>query len=370
MKLRSQSRRIKVFLGAYVNSINAQNINCRALSEHMDKEQFEIWTMLTWYGSAKDFKRTQGVHYLYDTPAAFLQKLHIPYWLFAWMAYAIGLIRSNVAFLPKGEYIYMCRTLGKLFHCKIFTTIEGLISGTNLEKQLRTKYGLDGYNVYQPNVYGITRAICEQMSRDHSIPTQKKVLYLGVKSSCFTNDRVQDGKALRNVVFIGNNIQYKGIEDFLKVAEVTPEVNFHCVGGNQMRDGLLENYIQQHGLKNVTCHGLLDHTQMAALLQTMDLMFFPSRSEGFPKVMLETACAGVPTLCYGDYGADEWITTGKDGFVVNTFDEARAVIHNLYEHPEQLVKLSKNAIELGKRFDWSVLVKEWEDEIIRLANEK
>ena len=354
-------KKIKVFLGGYVNFLNAQNINCRALSEHLDKEKFEVWTMTLWYQNAKDFEKVPGVHYL---------KSRRPVRLLGWIPYFMGIMRTNVAYLPKGEYIYMCRTLGKLFCCKIFTTIEGLISGTNLEKQLRTKYGLDSFKVYQPNVYGITHAIGEQVARDLAIPTLKKVLYLGVESDRFTNSRKQDGKSLSNVVFIGNNIQHKGIEDFLKVAEVFPSVNFHCVGGNQMRDGLLETYIQQHRLKNVTYHGLLDHSQLAELLQTMDLMFFPSRSEGFPKVMLETACAGVPTLCYGDYGADEWITTGKDGFVVNTFDGARTVIQQLVDHPDQLQLLSENAIELGKRFDWNVLVKEWEKEIVRIANEK
>ncbi len=353
-------KKIKVFLGGYVNYLNAQNINCRALTEHLDKEKFEVWTMLFWCQNAKDFEKVPGVHYL---------KSRRPVRFLGWIPYFIGIMRADVAYLPKGDYLYMCRKLGKLFHCKIFMTIEGIMSGTNLERVLRSKYGMDVFKVYQPNVYGITRGICEQMMRDHAIPMQKKVLYLGVESELFTNNRVQDGKVLRNVVFVGNHIKYKGIEDFLQVAEVFPSVNFHCVGGNQMRNGLLETYIEQYALKNVIYHGQLDHTKMADLLQTMDLMFFPSRSEGFPKVMLETACAGVPTLCYGDYGADEWITTGKDGFVVKTFEEAHAVIQNLANHPEQLMELSKNAIELGKRFDWRVLVKEWEKEIVRLANE-
>ena len=127
MKLRSQKRRIKVFFGAYVNSINAQNINCRALSEHLDKERFEVWTMLTWYGSAKDFKRTQGVHYLYDTPAGFLEKLHIPYWIFAWISYTIGISRCEVAFLPKGEYDKFCLFVARLTGCRVFTTLEGVL---------------------------------------------------------------------------------------------------------------------------------------------------------------------------------------------------------------------------------------------------
>ena len=204
------------------------------------------------------------------------------------------------------------------------------------------------------------------MYHDLNIPTQDKVLYLGVEADVFVNNRSLENRTLNNIIFIGNNIQRKGIEDVMMMANTFPNIRFHCVGGNQMQDGLLEDYIIEHGIANVTYHGLLDHSQLSSLLEQIDLMYFPSRSEGFPKVMLETACAGVPTLCYGDYGADEWITTGKDGFVVNTFNEAKAVIQQLIDHPEQLQELLRNAIELGKRFDWKVLVKDWEEEIERI----
>lgn len=353
--------RIKVFLGGYVNFLNAQNINCRALSEHLDKEQFEVWTMLFWYQNAKDFKRVPGVHYL---------KSHRPFRFFGWIPYFLGILHSDVAFLPKGEYIYLCKWLGRMFNCKIFSTVEGLISGTNLEKVLRTKYGLEAYKVFQPNMYAITRAISKQIAHDLDIHTREKVLYLGVEANNFNNHRSQEHRVLRNIVFIGNNIQYKGIEDVLSMAELYPELQFHCVGGNQMRTELLDVYIKEHQLNNVIYHGQLDHSKLSLLLEQMDLMYFPSRSEGFPKVMLETACAGVPTLCYGDYGADEWITTGKDGYVVNTFDEAKDVIRKLIDQPNHIQELSLNAIELGKRFDWKSLVNDWEKEIVCLAQIK
>lgn len=354
-------KRIKVFLGGYVNFLNAQNINCRALSEHLDKEKFEVWTMLHWHQNAKDFRRVPGVHYLNSRR---------PMRLFGWIPYFLGIVRCDVAFLPKGEYIYLCKWVGRIFNCKIFSTIEGLISGTNLEKVLRTKYGLDAYKVFLPNVYAITHAISKQVAQDLDIHTHEKVLYLGVEAANFTNQHPQEKQCLHNIVFIGNSIQYKGIEDVLSMAELFPRLKFHCVGGNQMRRGLLDVYVKEHRLNNVTYHGQLDHTQLSSLLAEMDLMYFPSRSEGFPKVMLETACAGVPTLCYGDYGADEWITTGKDGYVVYTFEEAKDVIQKLIDQPKHLQELSLNAIELGKRFDWKVLVKDWEEEIVCLAQMK
>ena len=99
-------------------------------------------------------------------------------------------------------------------------------------------------------------------------------------------------------------------------------------------------------------------------------MFFPSRSEGFPKVTLECASAGVPSIVYGDYGADEWITTGKDGYVVNTLEEVKNIIEDLIANPDKLKELSKNAVKLGKKFDWEIVIKEWEREIEKIVNLK
>ena len=97
-------------------------------------------------------------------------------------------------------------------------------------------------------------------------------------------------------------------------------------------------------------------------------MFFPSRCEGFPKVTLECASAGVPCIVYGDYGASEWINTGKDGFVINTLEEAKTIIEDLVANPDKVKELSKNAVELGRRFDWKNVIKDWEYEIDKLAN--
>ena len=113
----------------------------------------------------------------------------------------------------------------------------------------------------------------------------------------------------------------------------------------------------------------MNHAQIAELLNEMDLHIFPSRSEGFPKVTLETAAMGVPSVVYGDYGASEWITiSGKNGFVVDTIDEIEAVVKNLQQHPNSLILWAKEAIKLAKSFDWKVLVKDWEKVIETVYN--
>ena len=37
--------RIKVFLGAYLNQTNAQNLNCLSLAKYLDKSKFEIYAL-------------------------------------------------------------------------------------------------------------------------------------------------------------------------------------------------------------------------------------------------------------------------------------------------------------------------------------
>lgn len=355
-------KRIKLFLGGYVDFLNAQNINCRALSEYLDKDKFEIMTMRFVEGNAKDFSPTHGVKYL---------KSHRPSRLDMYRIYAQGIVWADVAYLPKGEIDGFCRRWAKVCGTKVFTTLEGLISDTDLSKfptEKKRKEYLENFSRYEPHLYSITQFLVEDVGKRRGYHFAPEILYLGVESKKFLNpDKVSNG--LKNVCFIGNMLLTKNIHDFLNASKRLPDVQFHIIGAREMGYVMVDDYIKQEGLTNVTYHGRLDHASMAKVLSTMDIMYFPSRSEGFPKVHLETACAGVPTICYSDYGAREWITTGKDGFVVDTFDEAVAVLQDLQQHPEKLKGLSHNAVELGKRFDWSVLVKEWEQVIEKIYNE-
>lgn len=356
------SRKIKIFLGGYVNSLNAQNINCRALSEHLDKEKFLVSTLLTYSPDAVDFKKIPGVRYIMGT-----RPLHYC----TWVGYLKGIACADVAYLPKGEVPKFCRIVSKIFRTKIFSTLEGLISETDLSKLPPSRHQayLAHFRAYEPHLYSITRFLVKDVGARRGYHFAPEILYLGVESKRFLNqDKKTDG--LKNIVFIGNKLPTKNIFDFIEASTLNPDIQFHIIGDHLLKEGTIQEYISENNLQNITFHGRLDHEQMSKVLATMDLMYFPSRSEGFPKVHLETACAGIPTLCYGDYGADEWITTGKDGFVVNTKQEAFSVIADLKAHPEKLPILSHNAVELGKRFDWSVLVKEWEKVIEKIYNER
>lgn len=351
-------RKIRIFLGGYVNFLNAQNINCRALSEYLDQEKFDVWTILFWYQNASDFKKVPGVHYLRSCR---------PVRLLGWIPYFIGLLICDVAFLPKREYNGFCHFIARLSGCKLFTTIEGIIDEYLLAQMGKTSEEVvKVYNSYAPYLYSITSYIAER-EKIKGINCAEKVLYLGVDPNKFLSTVVRK-HSLSNIVFIGNSLVRKRASEFIRMAQDFPRLIFHIVGGNQLEGNVtVEEYLKINNINNCIYHGSLDHSHLSELLNKMDIMFFPSRSEGFPKVMLETACAGVPTLCYRNYGADEWITSGVDGFVVDTYEEAVDVINDLLDHPQKLHSVSAATIELGKRFDWKILVKDWENEIEKIA---
>ena len=54
-------RKKKIFLGAYINHINAQNINCKSIAIHLDKEKYEVKTLLLGKNNIPDIS---GVKYI------------------------------------------------------------------------------------------------------------------------------------------------------------------------------------------------------------------------------------------------------------------------------------------------------------------
>ena len=354
-------KKIKIFLGAFVNYQAAQNINCRSLSKYLDKDKFEVSTILYPYPNATDFVEEEGVRYIKMNPH--MRSL-------GWWAVVKGIIQCDVVYWVKHEYNTLAYITAKLFRKKLFTTVEGILVESDVKKVKNGERYLHSFRRVSPYLYAITQHIKEDVGRRHHFQFADTILYLGVETQKFLNAQndLRDGK-LKNICFIGNNLVNKGIADFFKMAKEFPLLQFHIIGTNALWNGIkLEDYLKEEGLFNIIYHGKLNHTEMAILLRDMDIMYFTSRAEGFPKVQLETACAGCPTLCYSDYGADEWITNGKNGFVVNNFEEAVAVISDLCQNTEKLKSISNQSVELGKSFDWSKLVGIWEDEIIRIYN--
>ena len=139
-------------------------------------------------------------------------------------------------------------------------------------------------------------------------------------------------------------------------------LNFHAIG-----DGPLKKTLENDINNRINFYGLLDNDKLDSILENIDLLILPSKAEGFPKVILEAASAGVPSIVYSDYGANEWILNNDSGFVVNTFEQIKESLDLLLKNQSEIKKRSINAIKLSKNYDWKYIIKDWEKIISSLS---
>lgn len=339
-------KRIKIFLGAYVNYINAQNLNCLALAKYLNPEKFTTYALSAYF--APKVKTTAN-----------LFNCFYPFRISSPLGFLWGIIKCDIAYLPKYSstpkwILYIAKFLGK----KVFTTIE--LNMCDLDKDsLLNSFGsrsnLIEYFKYIPNIFGITQYIID--NANCGVRLEEKALYLGVEAGFFSK---KTRKRLQNVVFIGSLTKRKRVEEFLLLAEQFPSLNFYVIG-----TGVELSLLKLNAANNVTFMGKLTQKEVASKLNEMDLHVLLSRSEGFPKVILETAASGIPSLVFSDYGASEWINN-NNGFVVNDSEQLNRVIERLINEDDLLAKNSEGAILMAKRFDWETVIKDWEDKILHL----
>ena len=346
-------RKIKVFLGAFINSTNAQNLNCLALARHLDKSQFEVYALELYSGNLES---QRGI-----IPGLRIFHCFRPFLISKYLGFLWGIWHCDVAYLPKSEMSAWVCFLLKIFRKKSFKTVEGIYDQENLKSAVEVFGSYENFIksfLCHTQVFSITEYLGNYNRTNHGINSEPNPLYLGCETELFMNDIIRSGE-MRSIAYIGRLKKRKGIYDIVELARVFPTIDFLIFGNGEERENLLR-LIKLEKLNNLLLKGVLPHLKLSKELEKIDLHILPSRSEGFPKVTLETAAAGVPSIVYADYGASEWITHGKDGFVVDSFSEIVEAVKFLISHPEKLKDVSENSILLARRFDWKVVIKDWE----------
>lgn len=103
----------------------------------------------------------------------------------------------------------------------------------------------------------------------------------------------------RYILFVGHRHQYKDAEvlfrAFAHVAQVDPEIELLCVGGNgltRQESSVLENL----GVRQRVSQRFLADDLMASAYANAEVFVFPSHFEGFGLPALEAMASGVPTI--------------------------------------------------------------------------
>ena len=120
------------------------------------------------------------------------------------------------------------------------------------------------------------------------------------------------------VVMIGRLLRQKGIPEFVEVARRIrldrPEVRFLLAGEEDTThpDAVSVDWLQKQS--EVEYVGRLDN--VIPLFTEADLLLFPSYREGVPRVVMEAAATGLPTVAFDVPGVREAVRDGETGFLV------------------------------------------------------
>ena len=159
------------------------------------------------------------------------------------------------------------------------------------------------------------------------------------------------------VGFVGGLIEIKRADKLIEIFELirkrVPKVKFIVVGDGHLRRKM-EKQAKRKGL-DVLFTGRLDQSEVAKYMNAMDVMILPSRSEGWPCVVLEAQACGTCVIGSSNGGIPEAI--GFEEFVVQegeNFEERSAekvvwVLENGYE-PNRF-------IERAKDYTWQSIVR-------------
>lgn len=181
------------------------------------------------------------------------------------------------------------------------------------------------------------------------------VLYLGVD----VDKKEIVHNSISTIVFVGSVVERKRPNLFLETAQSFPEINFVIVGDGDLLPAM-KNLVSENGIKNVTFLGKLDNRGVLKIFEKCDLLLMTSAKEGLPKVVLEAASRGVPSIYINEYYTIDYIENGINGYGVSSIGDVKNHIAMLINNISDYRTISTNSKQLVDKYNWKALIPEYE----------
>lgn len=251
-------------------------------------------------------------------------------------------------------------------------TLEGSVKLPEPVKSIFYKYVIDFYKRMDQIV--VVNPIFIDKLVKYGI-NEKKVKYIPnfvAKSEFYEQSQVQKN-AFRNklnipldkfvIVGDGQVQERKGVDDFVKLAEANPSIQFIWAGGfsfGKMMDGYAHfKKLIDNPPKNLKFTGIVPREELVSYLNIADLFLLPSFDELFPMSVLEAFSCNTPVLLR-DLDLYQAII---DGYYMKgrNFEELNSQIKSVVSNPEKLKKYQKLSAEASQEYSEDHLAKIWYD---------
>lgn len=202
---------------------------------------------------------------------------------------------SNKPFLYNPQLHLSPRGWTDYFWYNLSSEADVLITMTDFEKDFFIQHGLSAEKVHKVGVGPLVVENSTPNIRQKYVPKNEKM-----------------------VLFLGRNIEYKGIEELLMAARLVwkklPETCFFFAGP---KEGNAEAIFNQYNDQRIRVLGFVSESEKAALLKACDIFCMPSLEESLGGTFLEAWMFEKPIIGARISPLIELTNNGEGGFLVN-----------------------------------------------------
>ena len=171
-----------------------------------------------------------------------------------------------------------------------------------------------------------------------------------ISSTVFEKDLHDDFKSLPMekgkvvITYIGYVRFAKGMQCLMefckKLRDESINYQFHLVGNGEMFEDV-KRFVEREGLKEkIILHGHIDKKEeMNRILRSSDLFFFPSLSEGSPRVVIEAMSQGTPVM------------STPVGSLPGTFENGKTIQFFNFNDSEKAIDIVKSYMTEPQKFE-------------------
>ena len=180
-------------------------------------------------------------------------------------------------------------------------------------------------------VIPVTRHLMETVKRAGVEAGRLDFIHNGINHDEFYRLDKKEARAALNldagkhlVLFAGNFLPVKGVENYLKAIERIDEVTREGLIFMFLGKGPLQAEIEKSAARlkhaRIMIHGDVPHNLLVHWMNAADLLCLPSLNEGCPNVILEAMACGLPVAASDVGGVPELLTTPDAGLMFSPRD--------------------------------------------------
>jgi glycosyltransferase involved in cell wall biosynthesis len=270
------------------------------------------------------------------------------------------------------EYIErLMRPVWKLFK-QGFERADYLQSISTFLQQWGLRMGFHGIAKIIPN--GVNTAAFSHVYSEEEISAMREKLSKKEKSKSTTvqeegTECVHSNEGDVFLVTTSRLVHKNAVDDVIRALPLLPENISFLIYGIGPDEAKLRALAKELGVEDrARFMGQISHAEMPLMLKACDIFIRPSRSEGMGNSFIEAMAAGLPVIATQEGGIADFLFDAKrnpeklaanevTGWAVdaNAHEQIAAAVKEIVSSPEEVKRVTRNASEMTKRFDWDIV---------------